>query len=464
MQLRQSHDQRGSAFILTLILTFIVGGAVGLLLLAASTQSRNSIEGEAHQERLLRSDSGLAKAKALLFNDPHTYHSDVAGTDTAPYTLNTSKTADGVLRISEDNTQVWVLSIANTTSSPTSGPWVYQVTSIATVNGTERTTRMILKIEKEPATVAGAGLGAVVAQGNVKLSGSIGVDGNDHNRIGGLVSSGAIDRPGIVTNNSVVLSSASASVGGNGIPMPGNGMPAGTADEGTSIWDSETDSSNGADDDTDGIIDDAYAGQFPGTLPQADGKEQGAAAFLDWPNGTVTEQDLADAATATGTLFSSYADYATWLSTASAEDAGGKIIYIRFNDPAEGGPALNHELGPPFELPGNMPTSVTDEDIKPSMLVVGRKPNSTTGVISHDLIIKNVHGEFQGLFLFDQIDKVNSGTSIVGSAVAYKAGATHLFGNGNATLSFSSDVLSRLPSADPNAGLVVTNILAWWED
>ena len=67
--------------------------------------------------------------------------------------------------------------------------------------------------------------------------------------------------------------------------------------------------------------------------------------------------------------------------------------------------------------------------------------------------------------VIDRLDKVNAGTVVVGSLVAYDAaGARHDFGNGNSSILFSSEVMASLPNPDVSLATTTVEILAWWED
>ena len=125
-----------------------------------------------------------------------------------------------------------------------------------------------------------------------------------------------------------------------------------------------------------------------------------------------------------GTYFSSQDDYNTYLTANAGNLPGGGVYYLEF-DP-----------GPPWEIGDTM-------NEEPSILVVHDAATST--------VARNVHGQFRGLMLCDSIDKINSGTEIIGSIYCFSSLNPDTFGNGNALIKHSSETLGNLPSVGQDA-------------
>jgi len=132
---------------------------------------------------------------------------------------------------------------------------------------------------------------------------------------------------------------------------------------------------------------------------------------------------LKKAAIAAGTYITSDAQFSALLSANGGKLPDHAIIYADY-DPSGG----SFDIGS-----GNS---------KSSILVI--HTDSTTSSV------KNLHGTFKGLLIGDSINHVNSGTSLTGMvqllSPTASAGA-NVFGNGNATIHFSSAVLADLPAA-----------------
>ncbi len=186
----------------------------------------------------------------------------------------------------------------------------------------------------------------------------------------------------VVSGGDVLIGGASAS-GGYGTAPPGNG-----AGSGSSLEDYDWDANGGFPADPDAIL-----GVTPGTLKAA--------------------------AQSTGTYFDTQDGYEAAIDENDGSMLGGVIIFCEF------------EPSPPFELGSSI-----NED--PSILVVHTEDFGATA--------KNVHGEFKGLLIADQVEHVNAGTVILGSIWCYSQ-AGNLFGNGNSEVHFSSAVLANLPGA-----------------
>ena len=426
MRVKTTEHEQGSAYAVALILAFTLAGSVGVLVVAGNNQSRSSLANEWHQRSALVADNGLAKAKVILLSNPALHQGNT----------NPDPTDASNLIFTEDDAQVYAQNMTGAVSSP----WTYLVTSVGTHNDSVRELQMVLRLEQTPSTpLRGPALGAIVAAGDVNLTGSIVVNGNDHDREGNPTS--GFDAPGVVTTTGVNLS-GSSTVGGNGTaPAKSKSAADGTHfDSSTTIWGpAEANTSDGIDDDGDGIIDE------DGNFPANPGKVFGLS----------DESDLRASAQATNTYFTSKAAYDAWLAGASASDRSGKVIYVEI-------PAADSGTLGQFDLPNN-PAPAHD----PSLVIVSREPVS--GTIAHDLVLGPLHveggnGTFQGMLVTDSIDKVNGNVDIIGSIFAFSAANASTFGNGNADILFSSEVVNNLPGVNPSGGTTTAEIVAWRED
>lgn len=65
-----------------------------------------------------------------------------------------------------------------------------------------------------------------------------------------------------------------------------------------------------------------------------------------------------------------------------------------------------------------------------------------------DAVMKNVHGSFRGLMLADFVEHLNGDFTMLGALMSFGNQAIgNTFGNGNAHLRLSTQVLTNLPSA-----------------
>ncbi|MBI2932958.1 MAG: hypothetical protein HYY16_15040 [Planctomycetes bacterium] len=254
------------------------------------------------------------------------------------------------------------------------------------------------------------GMGAVMARDFVDINGNIDIDGRDWNDTGtALVGPGTMG----VVSGGIIAVGGSAGVGGNAVAPPARGAAAGSTDA-NHDW-----TADGVDNNNDGITDEAGEG-FPASPDEA----------LGLPSGI-----LKQAAMTTGTYFSTQADYTAYVSTHGGRFPSGKIVYCDF-DPS-----------PPFEFG-------TGYNADPSILVV----HNDTGTA----VMKNLHGDFKGLLFADKVEHVNAGTQILGMVVAWGQ-AGNVFGNGNATIRFSSAVLQNLPSPSLSTSAVYS-VVFWREN
>ncbi len=86
---------------------------------------------------------------------------------------------------------------------------------------------------------------------------------------------------------------------------------------------------------------------------------------------------------------------------------------------------------------------------------------------TRDAVVKNVHGTFTGLVIVDDISHTNATLLIVGAVFGLTpvTSATNDFGNGNASILYSSSVIANVISAvKPDSVSTYANkVLAWWE-
>jgi hypothetical protein len=272
------------------------------------------------------------------------------------------------------------------------------VTVTATMqSGLQRTVQGILSKASAVVPLKANGLAAVVSNDQVSLTGSIIIDGRDHQYTG----TSAITTPpplasnpngvfGIVSN-AAMSNPSNGSVGGNGNPPP---QPKGAAPN-------------------------SIASQYnfgPNGYPQTPD------AVLSNADGTpIANGSLKNAAMSQGTYFNNAAAYSSWLSAQPSPMPGGQIIYLDF-------------------APGNGMFDMGPGNVKSSIMVI--HTDSESG------IAQEVHGSFTGLMIADGFIRNNGNAQITGmvqllSPTASQAG--NVFGNGNAEIDYSSQALANLP-------------------
>ncbi|HKS17505.1 MAG TPA: hypothetical protein VJU16_09355 [Planctomycetota bacterium] len=261
-----------------------------------------------------------------------------------------------------------------------------------------RIDRSIEEVVDKPLTqIKGNWLGAIVSEDPLDFNGNVTVDGRDWN-----MANTAVVGDGVVAamSGGAITVGGSSALGGNGNPPPAGGASAGSMDPNHN-W-----GADGLDNDLEGTVDQ------PGETYPTDPDQA-----LGFPTGT-----LKTAAQASGTYFTSQAMYMAALVANGNRMFSGKVVYCDFV------PA------PPFELGTGM-------NNMPSVLVVHNAASNA--------VMKNVHGDFKGMILADKIEHVNAGTNILGMIQAWGQFG-NVFGNGNSTIRFSSEVLSNLPSVAVN--------------
>jgi hypothetical protein len=238
--------------------------------------------------------------------------------------------------------------------------------------------------------------GAIVANTDVDMKGNITVDGRDYLEDGsGLNPNGTNGTSGVFG----IVSRTAIAMGGSSASGGNGTAPPGKGASANSLAPAYN-----------------FSGGFPAGPDEALGLSPGT---------------LKSAAQQNGTYFASQADYAAYLGANGGKMPGGQIIY------------LEADTSPPFELGGTM-------NVQPSILIVHNSTSSTS--------VKNIHGDFKGIFFADAVDHVNAGTDILGAMMAFSTvPGGNAFGNGNSTVRYSSAVLGDLPSVGPGTA----KILSW---
>ena len=263
---------------------------------------------------------------------------------------------------------------------------------------------------------------AITARGPVTTTGSIMVDGRDWAADGsGLVGPGTF---GISTTYNVTRM-GSSTIGGNGSAPAKTTNPA--------IIEEFANWANGIDEDGDGATDEEAWDNIDN---DGDGLiDEDTNSFPETPDAAfkIPEGTLKAAAMAQGTYFTSAAAANAYFVANGGHVPGGKIIYCEFGlwEPVAFGGALNAD---------------------PS-LVIHHLPDGS----AHS---KNIHGELKGMFIADYITHINGDFMLLGAVMTFAPDAIgNAYGNGNADIRFSSEVLGNLPTAQPQTQKV--RILSW---
>ncbi|HLY08034.1 MAG TPA: hypothetical protein VKW04_01895 [Planctomycetota bacterium] len=272
------------------------------------------------------------------------------------------------------------------------------VTVTATLqSGMQRQVQGVLAKPGSVQKLKANGLAAIVSNDTVSLTGSITVDGRDHDYAGQNVTG-----PGVfgIISNSAMAAPSNGSVGGNGTAPP---HPKGTA-----------------------------PGSTQGNYPFPNGYPATPDSALSMADGSAVAQGtLKNAAISAGTYFNNAAAYSNYLSStqggkASGAIGDGAIVYLEFT-------------------PGNGMFDLGSGNSKSSIMVVHTSTDS--GIISE------VHGNFTGLLLADGVVRNNGTSHIVGEVQVFSPTASqagNVFGNGNAEIDFSSAALADLPGVAGN--------------
>lgn len=377
MKIRKS--ERGSALILAVIVTLVVAGMSGAYLTLSVSKQEAAYSEYRREKAFYAAEAALAWGIHEL-NCNRDYDGNGLGTTT-------------LTGINE------ITSCAVTVDTNGLTGEQRRLTAVCVYGtGNATTDRSIEVVYDRPVTaVSSLGVAAIVSRDPIDFNGNVTVDGRDWD-----INDSAVVGPGVdgVMSGGAVTVGGSSTIGGNGLPPPGNGAAAGTLDQNHN-W-----GTDGLDNDRNGTVDQ------PGETYPTDPDQS-----LGLPAGT-----LKAAAQSMGTYFSNQAAYTAAIALNGGKALGGKIVYCEF-DPS-----------PPFELGSGYNAS-------PSILVIHTATSNAT--------VDNVHGDFKGLLLADKVNHINSGTRIVGMVQAWGQFG-NVFGNGNSTIHYSSAVLANLPSVTIN--------------
>ncbi len=390
-------DERGTALVSAILITVIMFGLAS----AFHTASVGGIEVSAREletsEARLAAEEGLHRAMAEI----------KSGVDAG---------GDGLGTISMTGTDGRTITV---TSSDLGGN-LYRLHSVAVLLRARAGADAL--VERTPTgTYTFPARAAITSNGPVTVTGSIVVDGRDWNSSGTAILS-----PGTFGISSVmsILNQGNAKVGGKGI-APAKPPPATTV-EPNANW------SDSANNDGDGLVDEEA---FDGIDNDHDGKtDEDTNSYPTTPDVMLhlAPGTLRAAAQAAGTYFSTQAQFDTWLAANGGVMPSSKIIYADF----------------PTWLPVNLGSTL---NASPSVIV----HHSATG----DALMKNVHGAFKGVLLCDYMEHLNGDFALVGAIMSFGNQAIgNAYGNGNATIKYSSSVLGGLPAAGTAS---TVRIMSW---
>lgn len=361
--MRAMMDEKGSALIIVVVMTLIITGMAGAYLWTSAKDSDSVSASEGHIKRLYIAESGIAAGLSEL-RATQDYAGDGRGNVTEAFSDGTSYAVTAVQnQLADDSIRQ------------------YTLTSVGEDNtGHDRAIEVIVQTATAP--LDGQVRAAVTSLAPVETTGTITIDGRDHDPDGNLVDTGV---DGILCGQGISAEGASG-VGGNGI-APVNGAV-----------------------EADGVFDENF--DFSTIYPDG---------YPDNPDKVfeVTDGTLKAAAQGAGTYFDNQADYDAFLVANGGSLPGGEIIYLDFDE------CISTEIGDSLNDP-------------PSILVMHNS--------SGDSNMKNVHGQFRGMIIADSITHVNAGTQIIGAVqTLWKLAVGNVFGNGNSDILFSSEVLANLP-------------------
>ena len=279
--------------------------------------------------------------------------------------------------------------------------------------------RILVTVQQQMDPIQGSLRGGVTAYSNTDFSGSIVIDGEDYN-----IADTAIVGAGTYGISSVggVNLSGSSSAGGNG-SSPTSTETTQNREE-NAVW------GTGVDTNGNGVIDPnekAYPTSADQVLNLSEGK-------------------LKTMAQSTGTYFANATQWNAYLAAHASVLPGGVVFDLDF-DPA--GMDIN------FPDTYNDPPSVFVNHVRDPD---ASNPADPAGIAT----LGNLHGKFRGLMIVDGIRHFNGGFNIVGGIFSL-AGQQYgnVFGNGNATIHYSSGVLGNLPRAARDGSPF--KVLAWVE-
>ena len=381
-------SQRGSAMLAAVTLTMILAGAATIYLFA----SHGSLEGSKREE-----DASLARIAA-----EEGVHRAIAEIKS-----NQDPGGDGIGTLTFEGTGERTIE----TSVIDLGGGFFNLHAMGSLRRASKSIDTIVEVvEGDPLTLNARA--AVAARGPVSTTGNISIDGRDWNHLGTFIRG-----PGVhgVSSTQGITRKGSSTIGGNGLPPTTLVTPLvmeqfanwgdGVDDDGDGMIDEEA--FDGIDNDSDGLIDEDI-NSYPSDPDVAFGLAPG------------TLKSIAQAA---GTYFSSQAAIDAYIAANGGNLPGGKIIYAEF----------------PTWLPVNL----------------GNQLNADPSVIIHHIpsgmaVAKNLHGSVKGMFIADFVEHINGDFNLVGALMSFAPDAMgNSYGNGNALVRYSSEVLAMLPSSSP---------------
>lgn len=397
MIIRCSNAQQGSALVMSLLTGFMLFGIAGSYLLLSWGGWESSNRELATIEARLAGEDGIQLAIAELKSGVDT---DGNGVGNINATISDGRTV--------------------TVTATALGGSLYRLHSVGVLNRARHGAEVVA--ERIPTgTLSFAPRAAITANGPVTTLGNITIDGRDWNITGtAVVGAGKFG----ISTTSTISNGGNSHVGGNGI-APGKPPPAGTQQPNANWSDGinqdgdgfvDEDAFDGVDDDGDGLIDEDTHG-YP-TTPDVQ---------MHLANGT-----LKAAAIASGTYFTSAAQFDAAVSANGGNVPGGRVLYCDFAT------WLPAQLGNSFNSP-------------PSVIV--------HHVAGGGALMKNVHGQFVGLMLADGVEHLNGDFVLLGALQSFAPQAYgNAFGNGNAQVKLCTAALNNLPAVGTGANV---RIKAW---
>ncbi len=381
--------EAGSILIVTLVAAVVIAGFTFALYVV----SRGETEGTKSESR---------RSKALQAAE--------AGIGEAFDRLN--RGVDPAIDRSEDLRLSYRVSAENL-GSTSAGNQVFRLTSQARFASADRAVEAIVENQTRQARMQAA----VTSNGPVALSGSVIVDGRDHDANGfGVVGGGVFG----VISSQLVVSGGNSSVGGNGT------APVDDPTELDNVFDQFVPFGDGIDQDLDGRLDEEL---LDGLDNEGDGRiDEDLMPFPSSPDAVfgLPEGTLAAYAQSQGTYFTSFGELSSYMSSNGNEIPGGKIIVLDFPSTPEAGPIWN-------------PADFGDAMNADPSIFVFHTPHANA-------VVRNLHGRFKGLLLTDYADHVNGEAEILGGILTFgRSRVGNVYGNGNARILYSSAVLSHLP-------------------
>lgn len=394
---RRATLQRGTALVAGMSLMLVLVGASGLYLSVSQSGYESSTREIAGARARLASEEGLYLAIAEL----------KSGVDTD---------GDGLGSVTWTGPDGRICTAVATDL----GGDLYRLRSVGTVLRASLGTEVLAqRIPAMPLNFPARA--AITAEGDVTTTGNIEVDGRDWDGFGTTIIGPGVF--GISSQGSIGVN-GSSDVGGNGVAPSGN-PPSGVIEPNANWADGIDDDGDGAtdeeawdgiDNDGDGLIDedtndypsdpDVFFGLAPGTLLAA--------------------------AQAAGTYFATENALNAYLAANGGNIPGGVVLYLDFDQ----------------WQPADMGGSYNDP---PSVIV----HHNSTGTA----LMKNIHGSFRGLVMADFVEHINGDFSMLGAFMSFSDEQYgNAFGNGNADVFYSSEVLLNLPSTSPQARV---RLLSW---